>query len=91
MERQELLSTIEAMYGLCMAMRGRMTADSLVIDQIAKVVLDHLPEAQADFKASLELQLVQCRRRIDNAKELGTFTARIEEFKHALKALESAQ
>lgn len=90
MESKDLISTIEAMYGLCMAMRGRLAADSLVIDQVAKVVLSHLPEAQGDLQAALDLQVALRRRKIDNAKELGTFTARIEEFKNSLTTMESA-
>lgn len=91
METQDLISTIEAMYGLCMSIRGRMTADSLVIDQIAKVVLNHLPEAEGDLRLALDRQIALSRRSIDNAKELATFTARIEEFKHAVKKLESTR
>jgi hypothetical protein len=90
MERQDLIAAIEAVYGLCMVMRGRMVADSVVLDQLAKMVLEHLPEADTDLKAAMGQQIALCRRRIDNGKELGAFTARIEEFRSAIKAQKSA-
>lgn len=88
MERQDLISTIEAMYGLCMSMRGRLAADSVILDQLAKVVLNHLPEAEEDLRVALDLQMAQSRRKIDNSKELLAFTARMEAFKQLLQASE---
>ncbi len=90
MERQDLISAIEAVYGLCMVMRGRMVADSVLIDQMAKLLFSLAPETEPALKAALDAQLALCRRRIDNGKELGAFTARMEEFRNAIRTEKKA-
>lgn len=90
MERLELVNTIEALYGLCMSLRGRMVADGLILDQMGRMLAQYHPEAESNLLAAVDLQGMLGRRLIDNTKELNAFAARVEQFKNAMKVRETA-